>query len=184
MASFHVSKTFTADLEGGFWNDPSAGWTYKGITKKYYPTWPGFKRLEQLRLKHFGSKEIPRYTRFNDTLLDSLVADFYKNNFWNKIYGDYIANQTIANFMYDFFVHKQNDAMKVINTAAQATDASVIIKTTSLTASVVNAINAAPAAYYTKLYTLRLAYYAGSSKFSKSLKEAFKKRVLKFPETI
>lgn len=189
MASFYTAKASTKDLEGGFWNDPSAGWTYAGITKKYYPNWPGFKRLLQLQATQFKGNPIPRYTVFNDAQLEALVNDFYKNNFWNKLNGDYIANQVIANFMYDFFVHKQNDAIQVFNNSAQIVSPDVAVNKTALTGNVVQVINENPRQYYSIVRQARINYYQTKKNgkhlaFSKPMQAAFIKRVQKFPEAL
>lgn len=183
MASFSTAKDFTKDLEGGFWNDPSAGWTYAGITKKFFPNWPGFALLAQYQQQFFKGRAIPRYTHFNSPELEALVNDFYKNNFWNKLNGQYIANQTIANFMYDFFVHKQNAAIAVMNAAARSLKPGIVVNPTTVSIRVVELINEQPAEFYAALRTGRINYY-NSGKFSAKLARAFVKRVNKFPEAI
>lgn len=189
MASFYTAKAFTADLEGGFWDDPSAGWTYAGITKKYDPNWPGFNRLLQLQALQFKGREIPRYTVFSDPILENLVNEFYRNNAWKHILGDYISNQTIANFMYDFYVHKKYDAIAVINKSAEIISPDVSTNKLLLTADVIKVINANPRQYYTILRQARINYYQTKKNgnrllFSKKMIAAFIKRVKKFPEAI
>lgn len=183
MANFALSKEYTSDLEGGFWNDPSAGWTYAGITKKYFPQWPGFAMLAQLQKQYLKGKPIPRYTKFNYPPLIQLVNDFYKNNFWNKLNGQYIANQTIANFMYDFFVHKQNDAVEVMNNVANSLQTGIKTEKNKVGIRVVELINQYPAEFYAALRTARINYY-NSGKFSAKMARAFVKRVNRFPEIV
>ncbi len=184
MASFLESKKFTGDLEGGFWDDPSAGWTYAGITRKYYPSWAGFKRLEQLRRIKFGNNPIPRYTVFNDTTLNNLVSQFYRNNHWQKINGEYVANQTLANLMWDFYVHKENDAIRVINETGRQLDPGVEIKSTSISIELIKLINQQPVEYYAMLRRARIKYYMTKPGFSKKMREAFVWRVNRFPQSI
>ncbi|MFZ4056960.1 MAG: glycosyl hydrolase 108 family protein [Ferruginibacter sp.] len=190
MANFSISKGLTKDLEGGFWNDPTAGWTYAGITKKFYPKWPGFVTLEKLRQKYFGGKPIPRYKVFSDAELATQVASFYKDNFWLLMMGDHIADQRIANFIYDFFVHKQNDAIRVINNAVLSIQNTTPTNQTKLTPAVIRVINAYPQLFYQLLYRGRISYYLtkrnkhGNLAFSRKMQVAFVKRTQKFPETI
>ncbi len=184
MANFHISKELTRDIEGGFFDDPTAGPTYRGITQKYYPYWPGFGRIKLLQQKFFPGRAIPRYTVFNDPVLDQMVSDFYKNNFWNLISGDYIANQHIANFIYDFFVHKQNDAIRVINDAAKVFTANLKTFPTKLSREVLDLINRMPAVYYNTLRQGRINYYKTRPGFSKKNRLAFIERVKRFPATI
>lgn len=183
MASFQISKMFTKDLEGGYWNDPSAGHTYAGITWRYYPQWPGWKTLFQLAKAQYGSiTKTPRYAKFNSHVLDKHIADFYNNRHWLQlIRGSDINSQNIANMMYDFVVHKEYDAIEVINTTARQINPTVRVSNTAVTPAVVALFNANPALAYERLYNNRLAYYRQPGKFSKSLRDAFVKRVLKFP---
>lgn len=184
MANFYVSKELTKDIEGGFFNDPTAGFTYRGITKKYYPGWPGFNRLVLLQQKFFPGRQIPRYTVFQDPVLDQMVSDFYKYNFWNLISGDHIANQHIANFIYDFFVHKQNDAIRVINDSAKVFAPGVKTFQTKLSADVISLINRLPGVFYNTLRQARMVYYKTKTGFSKKNRLLFLDRVKRFPVTI
>ncbi|MEO8769015.1 MAG: glycosyl hydrolase 108 family protein [Ferruginibacter sp.] len=186
MANFFISRELTKNIEGGFWNDPSAGWTYAGITKNNYPFWPGWNRLQELQKKFFNGQEIPRYKIFNDSILENLVSDFYKNNFWNKILsGDLIKNQVIANFIYDFIVHKQNAAVGVINNSVSLLDPHITnTSKTSLTKDVIDIINKLPVQFYQTLRTARINYYQSSKHFSDKFKKAFVDRVNKFPVSI
>lgn len=185
MANFYISKDFTKDIEGGFWNDPSAGWTYAGITKKYYPLWAGFFRLQQLKHKFYPAKDIPRYTIFEDQLLDNYVTEFYRNNFWNKILsGDLITNQTIANFIYDFIVHKQYDAVRVINDSARKLNDVIKTYKTSLSGDVIEVMNDNPSSFYSSLKNARINYYKNSINFSPKYKKDFIDRVKKFPLSV
>lgn len=185
MAQFSIAKEYTKSYEGGFWNDPSAGWTYAGITRNYYPAWPGFRRLLQLKEAKYKNTEIPRYTIFKDAELNKHVDDFYKATHWNKyIKGDSINTQAISNFIYDFVVHKENDAIKVINDVALTLDKNTATKAAEISSGVISVINRWPAQFYTLLYNARLNYYKNSKKFSSAYKTAFAKRVARFPKTL
>jgi lysozyme family protein len=75
--------------EGGLSNhlDDRGGKTFCGITKKYYPDWPGWKLVDTLThtvdVKHTAA----------------LVDNFYYNEFWKKIKGDSLPNQAFADAM-------------------------------------------------------------------------------------
>jgi lysozyme family protein len=185
MANFLIAKNFTKDLEGGFWNDPSAGWTYAGITKKYYPAWPGFRRLLQLQQQVYKGGAIPRYKKFDDAELNKMVDDFYRTLHWGKyMKGDKINNQDISNFLYDFIVHKENDAIEVINKVAVQMEPGTYTEKTNLSSSIIAVINKYPRSFYLYIVAARLNYYANSKKFSGGLKAAFKQRVNKFPKVL
>lgn len=189
MANFHEAKIVTKAFEGGFWNDPSAGWTYAGITKKFYPSWVGFRRIAQLA----KGKEPARHTLFKDATLENMVDDFYKNSFWiKKLTGDAIANQNIANMVYDFILHKENDAIKVINQTAKSFNLKAKTALTSLSSDVIAIMNVNAKQFYSSIRAARIAYYTGSTlrnkklvpRFSKGLQNAFTQRVNKLPDTI
>lgn len=192
--NFTIAKQFTKDLEGGYWNDPSAGHTYAGITYKYYPNWKGWPLLFQLAAKRFGSiANTPRYTKFKSPELDALIADFYKTNFWDKkLNGSLFRNQDIVNFTYDFIVHKENDAIAVINHTAKILQPNVTTNKTSVSKAVIDTANSNQQKFYEVLRNNRVLYYrnprsipgTGSRKFSAGLVKAFiRDRVNRFPLT-
>ncbi|RTL56235.1 MAG: hypothetical protein EKK37_17330 [Sphingobacteriales bacterium] len=185
MARFDIAKEYTSDLEGGFWNDPSAGYTYAGITFKYYPDWEGWTRLIQLGKQFFGAIEkIPRYTKFNDTILDEDVNNYYQQRQWKFLSkGDSIINQTIANMIYDFIVHKENAAIRVINKAVKTKDSTVITNGSQLSHQVVLLLNQYPQDLYKAIRAARINYYK-KGPFSTKVKKAFIKRVQRFPVEI
>jgi len=100
MADFLLAYKKTARNEGG-WNHvagDTGGETYKGISRNNFPSWAGWKRIDKLKpLKHGAF--------INDPGLDHLVHQFYIDNFWNKIMGDKITNQEIADSMFDSAVN-------------------------------------------------------------------------------
>ena len=64
------------------------GMTYAGIARNHWPRWPGWPALD--------SGEIPAST---------LVAEFYRENFWDKVRGDAIESQAVAQTLFDFAVN-------------------------------------------------------------------------------
>ncbi len=190
--NFTISKNFTKDLEGGYWNDPSAGHTYAGITFRYYPKWSGWFRLFQLAKKKYGSVErMPRYAKFNDAELDKHIADFYYNRHWKQLLNaDLFRNQDIVNIMYDFVVHKEYDAIAVVNHVARQFNKNVSTSKTRVTPAVITLANNFQERFYAMLRYYRAQYYRnprsipGTSVkgFSAGLANAFiRDRVNKFP---
>lgn len=193
-ANFNISKGVTKDLEGGYWNDPSAGHTYNGITFRYFPKWEGWKILFSLANRRFGGiAKTPRYTLFNDEKLSAAVDGFKKREFWDKFIGDNrLLNQDIANFIYDFVFHKKFDAIAVVNHTAKSMNKNVGIRNDRLSDQVVQLINNNQVIFYTALRNNRKLYYQNpknipgtkSRAFSRSLSNAFiRDRVNKFPAT-
>jgi len=94
MAIFEIAYEKTLKLEGGYsltnHKNDLGKLTYSGISRKYHPDWIGWLLIDK---KQFTPE------------LTQLVRLFYKENFWNKIKGDDIINQNVANNIYDFSVN-------------------------------------------------------------------------------
>ncbi len=92
MADFDIAFDRTMKAEGGYQltNIPGdrGGQTYSGIARNAHPDWQGWKAID-----------------IGQTPLTSLVRDFYRDNFWHAVRGDLIAEQDVANSIYDFAVN-------------------------------------------------------------------------------
>jgi len=66
------------------------GMTYAGIARNPNPQWPGWALVDR---KEFGGP------------LTSMVREFYRQHFWNVVRGDEIANQAIAETIFNFAVN-------------------------------------------------------------------------------
>jgi len=102
MADFKIAYNKTSVFEGGYANvkQDNGGETYKGISRKFFPKWSGWKIIDKFK----SNKDFPRCLN-NNIDLEKLVQSFYMINFWNKIRGDDIKSQKIANNIYDFAVN-------------------------------------------------------------------------------
>ena len=65
------------------------GQTYAGIARKPNPDWAGWQHIDR---KDFGSAT-------------PLVREFYKTNFWDRIRGDDLTDQAIAETIFNFAVN-------------------------------------------------------------------------------
>ena len=70
------------------------GYTYKGIARKMHPAWPGWKIIDNAIVTNSADK-------LNNPNLNRLVHDFYRTEFWNKIQGDLLPTQHIADELFD-----------------------------------------------------------------------------------
>lgn len=66
------------------------GQTYAGIARKPNPQWAGWALVDR---KEMGGQ------------LTSLVRDFYRQNYWDRIRGDEIRDQQIAETIFNFGVN-------------------------------------------------------------------------------
>lgn len=100
MADFLIAYKKTGGFEGG-WNhvaNDRGGETYKGIARKFWPQWPGWRIVDKKKpLKHGAIIKDPE--------LERLVQAFYKKQFWDVVSGDNIEDQNTANTLYDFGVN-------------------------------------------------------------------------------
>lgn len=102
MAMFNEAYEITLSHEGGYSNDSddAGGETYKGISRKYHPSWHGWKIVD-------GAKSTPTFPDCikYDSELNSLIMEFYKANYWDRFWGDQIISQAIANEVFDTAVN-------------------------------------------------------------------------------
>ena len=100
MADFLIAYKKTGGWEGG-WNhvaNDRGQETYKGIARKFWPKWEGWKIIDKKKpLKHGAI--------IKDEALEKLVHSFYKTQFWDVVAGDQIEDQNTANTLYDFGVN-------------------------------------------------------------------------------
>lgn len=109
MADYKIAIKDTLQAEGaynskfGYVNDKddSGGETVAGVARKFHPLWEGWKIIDSLK-KH------PRfpYNLKDSSELNELVISFYKHEFWDKIGGDLINSQNIANMLLKSAVHE------------------------------------------------------------------------------
>ena len=83
-------------IEGGYSNlsTDRGGETYKGVSRKYHPTWEGWKILDQVKIKN--DTELAK-----NVVLQNQVKSFYKTTFWDKLKGDLIPSQLLAEELFD-----------------------------------------------------------------------------------
>ena len=98
MANFYEAYQITKKHEGGYANDKDdvGGETYKGVSRRYHPSWSGWKIID-------GYKNKPNFLNniYNDESLEELVLRFYKEKFWDVNLLDEVSSQNIANEMFD-----------------------------------------------------------------------------------
>lgn len=103
MAVFDIAYKITGGNEAGYVNDKDdrGGETYNGISRVFFPNWSGWNFIDEQKKKVM----FPENLVLVKDILDKKEAEFYKINFWDKIKGDLISSQFIANEMYDTCVN-------------------------------------------------------------------------------
>jgi lysozyme family protein len=111
MATFEPALEQVLKWEGVYSKDPLdlGGETYKGISRKFHPNWPGWAILDGMADKNEKNEE-----------LDKLVQEFYLEAFW-KAYAEGISDQDVAEKVFSLFVNMSpRSATKVIQRAVNA----------------------------------------------------------------
>jgi len=116
MADFLPAFELMIKNEGGYFLHAVAGdrggKTYAGIAHNFHPNWSGWVLLEK-------NPDDPRITQ--------LVRDFYRENYWDKIRGDDIENQQLAETIFDFAVNAGvRTAAKIAQLVVEATPDGII----------------------------------------------------------
>ena len=99
MANIEPALRQTLINEGGYSNDPQdrGGETFMGIARNMHPEWSGWpiidKIVDKKNLKAFDPRLMP------------YVASFYKATYWDKVCGDMMADQNVANELFDTAVN-------------------------------------------------------------------------------
>jgi lysozyme family protein len=95
MADFNAAFEKMIADEGGYVlhnvAGDTGGMTYAGIARNKNPNWPGWNLIDHEAL--------------NNPLLTGMVRNFYKVEFWDRIRGDEIANQVVAESVFNFGVN-------------------------------------------------------------------------------
>ncbi|MDH5480246.1 MAG: N-acetylmuramidase [Nitrosomonas sp.] len=102
MADFNAAFDVTMKAEGGYVNDPDdpGGETYKGIARSRNPKWSGWINIDLLK----NVADFPKNME-SDAGLQQKVRDLYEANYWDKIRGDEIEDQDVAESIFDFAVN-------------------------------------------------------------------------------
>lgn len=98
MANFDQAIKKTMNHEGGWVDDKEdrGGETYCGISRRFHPSWAGWNLIDAKR----DRPDFP--TSLTDEPAISLsVSQFYKDQFWNRFQGDNIADQAVAEELFD-----------------------------------------------------------------------------------
>lgn len=94
MAQFEPAFELMIKDEGGYIlhdvEGDTGGMTYAGIARNKNPQWSGWPLVDK---KEFGGS------------LTGMVREFYRTEFWDKMRGNEITNQEVANTIFNFGVN-------------------------------------------------------------------------------
>lgn len=99
-SSIPFAKAFAASMqhEGGYANvqGDKGGETYMGISRVYWPSWPGWPVIDDWRSERINALQ-------RDTMLTEHVRAFYRAQFWDRMRCDEVAqlSERIAMELFD-----------------------------------------------------------------------------------
>lgn len=100
MADFKIAFKRTQLNEGAYKYSNLAsdrgGETYSGISRRAHPRWSGWALIDARRAAPEFPANLEGYVA-----LQNMVEPFFKSEYWDKINGDRIQNQPIADETYD-----------------------------------------------------------------------------------
>ena len=104
MADFNVFLPMLLRFEGGYVNDPTdpGGETNKGVTMKT------FQQCSQALLSLDPTSDNLK------ALTDAQAGTIYKALYWDKVQGDAVVLQDLANIVCDFYVNAGGHATKLL----------------------------------------------------------------------
>jgi lysozyme family protein len=141
--------------EGGYSFVPGdrGGETYRGITRKNFPNWAGWAIVDKYKpLKH---NQI-----INDAGLNTLVATFYKKNFWDSLNIDLLPTP-VQGLLFDFAINSgTGTAAKAFQKVIRDTTGAKIIVDGNIGKGTISAANQAnQKELFNKFKTYRANYY-------------------------
>lgn len=98
MCDFQTAFKRTVGFEGIYSNDPDdhGGETYKGVSRHYWPEWPGWPIVDA----HKDADNFPSCLAADPVLIQH-VQLFYRDKFWLPMACDRIPHQPLANELFD-----------------------------------------------------------------------------------
>lgn len=130
-ANFKTAFEATMRSEGGYVNDPQdpGGETYRGVARKFHSKWEGWIIIDALKNKGNFPRNLDQ-----DANLQSLIEDFYQRQFWDKVRGDDIQNQDVAESIFDFAVNAGIAASVTLAQTASGSPADGLMGTNTIKA--------------------------------------------------
>lgn len=106
-------------LEGGYANRATdrGRETYRGISRKWFPTWPGWAKVDAAKARSTSPAEIDRLLAADAELADQ-VQSFYLEEWWAPLRADQLADEPVARALFFFAVHAgRGPAVAALQTA-------------------------------------------------------------------
>lgn len=102
MADFLISFRKTMSSEGGLTDNPAdrGKRTYRGISEKWHPTWPGWGVINELSKQGGFPRSLDSCAE-----LALMVQQFYRIYYWNVLGLEKLKHQAVADKLFDIAVN-------------------------------------------------------------------------------
>ena len=175
MADFKQFFPTLLKFEGGYVNDPAdpGGATNKGVTMHT------FKRFAESLLHIQPTLENLK------NLTDDQAGVIYKHEYWDKIHGDDIAFQPLADIIFDFYVNAGSHATKLLQRELNTLGAHLTVDGAIGPASIEAMKHVDPKVLYKRYKAGRITYYEHLVQVHPALRKflhGWLKRVNEFPD--
>lgn len=179
MAYFNDAHALTAAEEGGYAKieGDNGGETMWGIARNF---WGEDKRLREFwreldfyknglkDLRHAASKSA-YYAELNalcngNTIMQAAAKAFYRAEFWDKIKGDDIVSQKVANQFFDWYVNAGKNAIKRVQRVLGVADDGIFGAKSLAALNARIMASGGETELNTAIYMARRAYYEGLNK--------------------
>lgn len=149
MANFsHTYHTYIKNSEGGFSDHPDdrGSTTYRGISRRYHPDWPGWKQIDEIKKS--------RSLRNNEVIPQvEMLAELFYENMWDSSGFNWIKVQKVADLIFDFYVNSGGSAIRMVQKLLNAKTDGVMGPLT------ISAINDAGVGFLDELWDARRYFY-------------------------
>ncbi len=115
MADFSPALLATLKYEGGYCNvaGDAGGETYCGIARHFFPNNPLWPIIDNCKKK--APIKTNQIIKGEDgAKMNAIIADFYRIQFWDGIRGNDIKSQSVAAYLFDWFVNSGNIAVRQV----------------------------------------------------------------------
>ena len=149
MADFNLFLPMLLRFEGGYVDNPAdpGGETNKGVTMAVFS-----------RSAH-GLLGVEPTSANLKALTDAQAGILYKNLYWDKMQGDSIALQDLANIVCDFYVNAGTHATSILQQVLNGMGAQVVVDGSIGTASLQAMAALSQEAIYDNYKKARINYY-------------------------
>jgi lysozyme family protein len=102
MADFYKAFETSLLAQSGFIGDPDNDEeeVYRGISRRFHPSWDGWQIIDALRLSASNHNEFCKTLKQNQKLKEK-VRVFFKQMYWDRFWGDRVPDQRIAEELFE-----------------------------------------------------------------------------------